>query len=244
MNPPGQSSIEALHTVTLYIYISEGDEPSWLIDHRGLAYHYTADIYIYIYIYIKKPIVKQISITATCSGSVDIYIYISVNWTPHLCSRDALTTGRPNQFLWTNVHWDPAIRWTPLPIQHRCLDYQYTKSVYMDKYILRYHSQMNPPNCNKSCTFVYSFTFHAALYVLSLYISCHLEWSNWTGQSCIYFYRTFLSIYLWLYDDDDDDVVVVVVYYTTTNICCCCYVLHNNNKDNYKIHRNWLWSLC
>ena len=48
MNPPGQSSIEALHTVTLDIYISEGDEPSWSIDHRGLAYHYTAFIYIYI----------------------------------------------------------------------------------------------------------------------------------------------------------------------------------------------------
>ena len=28
MNPPGQSSIEALHTITLYIYRErEGDEP-------------------------------------------------------------------------------------------------------------------------------------------------------------------------------------------------------------------------
>ena len=48
LNPPAQSSIEALHTVTLSIYISERDEPSWSMDHRGLAYHYTVYIYIYI----------------------------------------------------------------------------------------------------------------------------------------------------------------------------------------------------
>ena len=48
MNPPGQLSIEALHTITPYIYIKEGDAPPWSIDHRGLAYHYTAYINIYI----------------------------------------------------------------------------------------------------------------------------------------------------------------------------------------------------
>ena len=46
MNPPGQSSIEALHTITLH---REGGEPPWSINHRGLAYHYTSYIYIYIY---------------------------------------------------------------------------------------------------------------------------------------------------------------------------------------------------
>ena len=34
------------------------------------------------------------------------------------------------------------------------------------------------------------------LYILSSFIFCHLELSNWTGQSCIYFYRKFLSISL------------------------------------------------
>ena len=46
MNPPGQLSIEALYTITLYIYIQEGDEPPRSIEHRGLAYHYTLNIYI------------------------------------------------------------------------------------------------------------------------------------------------------------------------------------------------------
>ena len=61
MNPPGQSITESLHTSTLliyiyiyiyiiyiyiYIYIYKGDEPPWSINHRGLAYHYTAYIYI------------------------------------------------------------------------------------------------------------------------------------------------------------------------------------------------------
>ena len=43
MNPPGQSITEALHTTTLLIY--KGDEPPWSINHRGLAYCYTANIY-------------------------------------------------------------------------------------------------------------------------------------------------------------------------------------------------------
>ena len=30
------------------MYIYKGDEPPWPIEHRGLTYHYTADIYIYI----------------------------------------------------------------------------------------------------------------------------------------------------------------------------------------------------
>ena len=48
MNPPGQLSTEALHTTTLLIYIYQGDEPLWSIDHKCLAYHYTAYIYISI----------------------------------------------------------------------------------------------------------------------------------------------------------------------------------------------------
>ena len=47
MNLPVQSITEALHTITLLIYIEEGDEPPWSIDHRGLAYHYTLIIDIY-----------------------------------------------------------------------------------------------------------------------------------------------------------------------------------------------------
>ena len=42
MNPPGQLITEALHTATLLIY--KGDETPWSIDHRGLAYCYTAYI--------------------------------------------------------------------------------------------------------------------------------------------------------------------------------------------------------
>ena len=45
MNPPGQSITEALHTATLLIYIWQMNPP-WSIEHRGLAYHYTAYIYI------------------------------------------------------------------------------------------------------------------------------------------------------------------------------------------------------
>ena len=44
MNPSGQLITEALHTATLLIFM--GDEPPCSIDHRGLAYHYTAYIYI------------------------------------------------------------------------------------------------------------------------------------------------------------------------------------------------------
>ena len=47
MNPPGQLGIEDFHTITLYIYREKGDKPPWSINHRGLAYHYTAYIYIY-----------------------------------------------------------------------------------------------------------------------------------------------------------------------------------------------------
>ena len=52
--PPGQSITDALHTITpyiythiiyIYIYIGRRWTP-WSIDHRGLAYHYTAYIYI------------------------------------------------------------------------------------------------------------------------------------------------------------------------------------------------------
>ena len=34
----------------MYIYIKEGDAPPWSINHRDLAYHYTAYINIYTYI--------------------------------------------------------------------------------------------------------------------------------------------------------------------------------------------------
>ena len=71
------------------------------------------------------------------------------------------------------------------------------------------------------------------IYLLSLYVLCHLELSKWAGQSCISFYCKFLSISLLFY-------YVVVVYYTTTYICCCCCVLHNRNNDNYTVQRNLL----
>ena len=38
MNPPGQSSIEALHTITTIYRREEGDDPPSSIEHRGLAY--------------------------------------------------------------------------------------------------------------------------------------------------------------------------------------------------------------
>ena len=47
MNPPGQSSMEALHTITLYIYIYRNEmNTPWSIEHRGFAYCYTLYIYI------------------------------------------------------------------------------------------------------------------------------------------------------------------------------------------------------
>ena len=161
---------------------------------------------------------------------------------PCLSSIDVLTTNTPNQFIWTNAHLDTRVRWTP----HLSSIDALTTSTPNQFIWTNAHWDTRvkwPPisNCNKGCT------WYTALYMLSLDISCHLELSNWTGQSCIYFYRTYLSIYLWLYYVVVVAVVVVVVYYTTTTICCCCCcccVLHNNNKDNYKIHINWLWSLC
>ena len=45
MNPPGQSSIEALHTVTLHIYIEEGDDPPGQSSVEAL---HTITLYIYI----------------------------------------------------------------------------------------------------------------------------------------------------------------------------------------------------
>ena len=71
MNPPGQSITEALHTITLYIYIyrdrEEGDDALWSIEHRGLAYHYT----IYIEEGDEPP--SQSSIEAL--HTVTLYIY-------------------------------------------------------------------------------------------------------------------------------------------------------------------------
>ena len=52
MNPPDQLITEALHTITLLIYILKGYEPPRSIELRGLAYYYTASIYIYKHIYI------------------------------------------------------------------------------------------------------------------------------------------------------------------------------------------------
>ena len=45
---PHQSSTEALHTATLliYIYRERGDMDPHSIEHTGLAYHYTAYVYI------------------------------------------------------------------------------------------------------------------------------------------------------------------------------------------------------
>ena len=55
--PPGQSITEALHTTTLLIHIYMGGEPPWSIEHRGLAYHYIAYIYIYQEM---NPLVNQL----------------------------------------------------------------------------------------------------------------------------------------------------------------------------------------
>ena len=145
---------------------------------------------------------KQISFTATCSGSVDIYI--SVSWTPHLCSRDALITGIPNQFLWTNAE----MPWL--------LVYQISFYGLMHIYITE--SDEPPPHLSSIDALTTSTpnqfiwtnthwdtgvrcTLYTALHSLQLYICCHFiylviwSWATGTGQSCIYFYRTFMSIY-------------------------------------------------
>ena len=49
MNPPGQSIIDVLNTVTLHIYIEKGDDPPGQLIIDAL---YTITLYIYIYIYI------------------------------------------------------------------------------------------------------------------------------------------------------------------------------------------------
>ena len=60
---PYQVEMPCIPLHFIYIYISKGDEPPWSIDHRGLAFHYTAYIYIYIiYIYIYIYIYKYIYI--------------------------------------------------------------------------------------------------------------------------------------------------------------------------------------
>ena len=46
MNPPSQSSIEALHTITIYIERERKEMNPLVNDHRGIAYHDTAYIYI------------------------------------------------------------------------------------------------------------------------------------------------------------------------------------------------------
>ena len=105
---------------------------------------------------------------------------------------------------------------------------------------------MNPPQYHseaKAGNGIQLYILCSFIYLLSLYVLCHLELSKWTGQSCISFYSKYLSISLLFYY-----VVVVVggggvVYYSTTYICCCCCcccccVLHNRNNDNYKIDIN------
>ena len=51
------------------------DEPPWSIEHRGLAYHYTADIYIYRYREDEPPWSINHRGLAYCY-TADIYIYI------------------------------------------------------------------------------------------------------------------------------------------------------------------------
>ena len=76
MNPPGQSSIEALHTVTLSIYISERDEPPGQSITEAL---HTTTLLIYIYIYRKEMNPPgQSSIEALHTNSLHIYIYIYI----------------------------------------------------------------------------------------------------------------------------------------------------------------------
>ena len=53
------------------LYIYKGDEPLWSIDHRGLAYCYTA----YIYIYIKEMNPTGLSITEALHTTT-LLIYI------------------------------------------------------------------------------------------------------------------------------------------------------------------------
>ena len=87
---------------------------------------------------------------------------------------------------------------------------------------------MTPPVSSKS------WKWYTALHSMQLYISvvtmnCVIwSWASGQVSHALLFYHV---------------VVVVIVYYTTAYRCCCC-VLHISNKNNYKIHRNWLWSLC
>ena len=91
---------------------------------------------------------------------------------------------------------------------------------------------MNPPGISlkQKLYMVYSFTFYAALYMLSLSVQCHLELSKWTGQSCIYCNRKCISQFLYYF---------VMLLLFCCCCCSCCCVLHNNKNDNYKIHINW-----
>ena len=80
MDPPGQSSIDALHTTTPNLadiaqctYILTADGPPQSIEHRCLTYCYTK--------------------LGRCST---VHIYPNSRWTPHQLSIDALHTTTPN----------------------------------------------------------------------------------------------------------------------------------------------------
>ena len=71
-------SIEALHTITLHIYIYEGDEPLWSIEHRDHAYHYTLYIDIYIEEGDEPPDQSITEALHTTTLLIYIYIYIYI----------------------------------------------------------------------------------------------------------------------------------------------------------------------
>ena len=172
---------------------------------------------------------KQISFTATCSGSVDIYI--SVSWTPHLCSRDALITGIPNQFLWTNAE----MPWL--------LVYQISFYGLMHIYITEsdeppHLSSIDALTTSTPNQFIWTnthwdtgvrCTLYTALHSLQLYICCHfiylVIWSWATGQVS----HAFISIeHLCQFTA----VVVLLIVF-----CCGCWCeLHNNNKHKYQVN--------
>ena len=160
---------------------------------------------------------KQISFTVTCSGSVDIYIYIYIYQSvePPLCSRDALTTGTPNQFLWTNAHLDTRIRWTP---HLSSIDALTTSTP--NQFIWTNTHWDTSIRC----------TLYTALHSLQLYMCCHfiylVIWSWATGQVSHAF------IFIEHFCQFTAVVVVLLIVF-----CCGCWCeLHNNNKHNYQVN--------
>ena len=122
MNPPGQSCTEALHTVTLLIYIREMNPPGQLITEAL----YTPTLLIYIYKGDEPS--GHSSTEALRTVTLHIYIYIYI----YIYKGDELPWSIDNRGL--SYHYTAYIYKgddTPWSIDHRGFAYHYTAYIYI-----------------------------------------------------------------------------------------------------------------